>query len=581
MSDDHAATGRGDPRGDPQASDPQASDVRLVRELFPFCFVLDHELRIGMTGARWATLAPEVAVGAPLAEVFEIERPTGVRSEEDIALHRHDVFVLALRSNPEFKLRGQFLPRESCSCGGCLLFVGGPWITRVSDLARFGLGLDDFPPHDPRGDFLVLLQTHESTLGDLRELAARLRRSGGELIERNARIEHEMQRRSELEEQLRQSQKMEAVGRLAGGIAHEFNNILMAIHGYAALALSRLGAGDAVRPWVGEIQKASDRAATLTRQLLAFSRQQVLRPKALDLAQEIAEIEKLIRPLIGEHIELSVEVARDIGTVWADASAIQQIVMNLAVNARDAMPRGGELAIRVARREEHVSDSVEPGRFIELVVRDTGVGMDEATRARIFEPFFTTKEVGKGSGLGLSTVFGLVEQCGGTIEVVSAPGKGATFRVLFPRIDADSPEAPAERAGASGGRGERILLVEDEGLVRRLLETLLTRAGYQVVATADPAEAALRAERERAFDLLVTDIVMAGMSGRDLARRVEDACGPVATLFMSGHTDDEGVRGEDLAVHQRFLAKPFDHEVLLTGVRALLDETRSLRRFRI
>jgi two-component system cell cycle sensor histidine kinase/response regulator CckA len=539
--------------------DAGASDVRLVRELFPFCFVLDRSMRVGMAGERWRSLAPEVVPGAPFDEVFEIERPTGVRTEAEIALHQSDIFIVALRSRPEFKLRGQFLARESCSCGGCLLFVGGPWITRVSDLSRLGLALEDFPPHDPRGDFLVLLQTHESTLADLKGLAARLRRSGAELAERSAQIEREMQRRSELEEQLRQSQKMEAVGRLAGGIAHEFNNILMAIHGYAALALSRLGAGDPVRPWATEIQKASDRAATLTRQLLAFSRQQVLRPKALDLAREIAEIEKLVRPLIGEHIALSVEVARDVGTVWADASAIQQIVMNLAVNARDAMPEGGELSVRVARREAPVSESVEPGEFLELVVRDTGVGMDETTRARIFEPFFTTKEVGKGSGLGLSTVFGLVEQCG----------------------EGGVADAPAERSGAAGGRGERVLLVEDEGLVRRLLETLLTRAGYQVVATADPREAAVRAERDRAFDLLVTDIVMAGMNGRDLARRVEDACGPVATIFMSGHTDDAGLRAGELAVHQRFLAKPFDHEVLLTGIRSLLDETRSLRRFRI
>ncbi len=558
-----------------------ASDVRLVRELFPFCFVLDRSMRVGMAGERWRSLAPEVVPGAPFDEVFETERPTGVRTEAEIALHQSDIFIVALRSRPEFKLRGQFLARESCSCGGCLLFVGGPWITRVSDLSRLGLALEDFPPHDPRGDFLVLLQTHESTLADLKGLAARLRRSGAELAERSAQIEREMQRRSELEEQLRQSQKMEAVGRLAGGIAHDFNNILMAIHGYAALALSRLGAGDPVRPWATEIQKASDRAATLTRQLLAFSRQQVLRPKALDLAREIAEIEKLVRPLIGEHIALSVEVARDVGTVWADASAIQQIVMNLAVNARDAMPEGGELSVRVARREAPVSESVEPGEFLELVVRDTGVGMDETTRARIFEPFFTTKEVGKGTGLGLSTVFGLVEQCGGTIEVESSPGMGSTFRVLFPRIEGGVADAPAERSGAAGGRGERVLLVEDEGLVRRLLETLLTRAGYQVVATADPREAAVRAERDRAFDLLVTDIVMAGMNGRDLARRVEDACGPVATIFMSGHTDDAGLRAGELAVHQRFLAKPFDHEVLLTGIRSLLDETRSLRRFRI
>ncbi|MEY2715945.1 MAG: hypothetical protein RIT24_2288, partial [Planctomycetota bacterium] len=327
-------------------------DVKLVRELFPFCFTLNAEMRIAMVGERWASLEPSVRVGAAFSDVFEIERPTGVVSEADIAARADDVFLVSLRARPELKLRGQFVPRAKCSCGGCLLFIGGPWIRQVSDMPRLGLGISDFPPHDPRGDFLVLLQTQESTMSDLKQLNARLRKAGEELDLRTREMEREMKLRAELEAQLRQSQKMEAIGRLAGGIAHDFNNILMAVQGYVALSLSRVTPTDPVRAWIEEIRKAADRAANLTRQLLAFSRQQVLRPQALDLALEMREFEKLLRPLLGERIRLAVEAEENLGFVWADGAAINQIVMNLAVNARDAMPHGGDLEIRLRVRKD-------------------------------------------------------------------------------------------------------------------------------------------------------------------------------------------------------------------------------------
>lgn len=547
-------------------------DVRLVRELFPFCFTVDEGLRIAMVGQRWESFDASVQVGAGFFEVFEIERPTGIAGESDIVARADDVFVLALRTRPSFKLRGQFVPRSKCSCGGCLLFVGGPWITQVAELARLGLGLADFPPHDPRGDFLVLLQTQESTLSDLKQLASRLRATGAALEARTREIEREMALRASLEAQLRQSQKMEAIGRLAGGIAHDFNNILMAVQGYVALSLSRIAPNDPVRSWVEEIRKAADRAANLTRQLLAFSRQQVLRPQALDLAHEMREFEKLLGPLIGERIRLTVTAEPGLGHAWADASAINQIVMNLALNARDAMPNGGDLEIRSRIRHEVPGDTVRGGGFIELSVRDSGIGMDEATRSRAFEPFFTTKEPGKGSGLGLAQVYGLVEQCGGAIEVESEPGRGSLFRVLLPRIEA-TEAAPAQVAApAEGGRGERVLLVEDEPLVRKLLEQLLSRAGYQVSSSSDPIEALALAERERAFDVLVSDVVMAGMTGPELAARIESACGAVPTIFMSGHTEDEFIRSGALRAHQRYMPKPFTPSELLAKVRELVDE---------
>jgi signal transduction histidine kinase/CheY-like chemotaxis protein len=551
--------------------------VQFIGTLFPFCFAIDRSMRLTMAGPRWAGYASEVAAGAVFGETFVIDRPSGIRTDSDILSHRDDVFILELRSKPEFKLRGQFV---SDAASGELLFVGGPWITRIDELARLGLELADFPPHDPRGDFLVLLQAQESTLSDLKDLTARLRAAGAALEVRSREIEREMKLRTELEAQLRQSQKMEAIGRLAGGIAHDFNNILMAVQGYVALSLSRITPNDPVRAWIEEIRKASDRAANLTRQLLAFSRQQVLRPQVLDLAKEIREFEKLLTPLLGERIRLSVRAANGIGFVWADASAINQIVMNLALNARDAMPNGGDLEISLRLREAKPDAPAPTGAgMVELSVRDTGIGMDEATKSRAFEPFFTTKAPGKGSGLGLAQVYGLVEQCGGVIELDTAPGLGSTFRILLPRTEIGTAQvAPEPAASARGGRGERLLLVEDEPLVRKLLEQLLSRAGYQVTSSGDSAEALSIASGSTPFDLLVTDVVMAGHTGPELASRVESVRGKIPTVFISGHTEDEMIRSGALREDQRYLSKPFSPPDLLVKVRELLDAVQPATR---
>ena len=556
---------------------PDSSDLPLVRALFPFCFAVDASMRVVMTGARWDRYTSELRPGVGFFEVFSIDRPVGVQDAAGLAARTADVFLLTLNSRPAFRLRGQFVPRRAPDGSAQYLFVGGPWLTRIADMHALDLELDDFPPHDPRGDFLVLLQTQESTLGDLKALTTRLRSTASALEARTREMEREMELRARLEAQLRQSQKMEAVGRLAGGIAHDFNNILMAIHGYAALSLSRLSPADPTRGWIEQIRAAADRAAALTRQLLAFSRQQVLRPAAIDLAKEIREIETLLRPLVGERVDLRVTVAEDLGYAWADANALQQIVMNLAINARDAMPDGGAVEIGVRIHEGSPSGSLREGGFIELAVRDTGTGMTEETKARLFEPFFTTKEVGKGTGLGLATVYGLVEQCGGAIEVETELGKGSTFRVLLPRVEREAPADARAAAATEGGRGERILLVEDEPLVRRVLDQILTRAGYQVVSSGDSGEALAIAQKERAFDALVTDVVMPGMLGPQLARKVEESCGAMPTVFMSGHTDDESLRKGTLAPHQRFMPKPFTPTELLEIVRELLASSKGMR----
>ena len=436
-----------------------AADEVLARRLFPFCFAIDAERRITIVGDRWQLVAPELALGAAFDEVIEIERPNNVTSFEEILKSDASIFILTLRSRPLFKLRGQFLALNNAAGAAQALFVGGPWITRVAELTELGIELQDFPPHDPRGDLLFVLQTQESNMADLRALTGRLR--------------EQMKRQAQLESQLLQIQRMELVGRFAGGMAHNFNNILMAIHGYAALALSRVPAGDPVRSWVEQIRSATDHAASLTRALLAMSRQHPLKLEPLDLRRELADIERLLRPLLGERIELLCEVDGSIGPSQADRAALKQIVMNLVLNARDAMPHGGSVRIRVEPASRAPTPDVKREDFLELRVADTGIGMDESTQTRIFDPFFTTKEVGKGVGLGLSSVAGLVEQCRGHISVESALGRGTTFRVFLPLVEGSASDVAPVALAPVGGRGERLLLVEDEPLVRKLFEQLL------------------------------------------------------------------------------------------------------------
>ena len=536
-----------------------AADEVLARRLFPFCFAIDAERRITIVGDRWQLVAPELALGAAFDEVIEIERPNNVTSFEEILKSDASIFILTLRSRPLFKLRGQFLALNNAAGAAQALFVGGPWITRVAELTELGIELQDFPPHDPRGDLLFVLQTQESNMADLRALTGRLR--------------EQMKRQAQLESQLLQIQRMELVGRFAGGMAHNFNNILMAIHGYAALALSRVPAGDPVRSWVEQIRSATDHAASLTRALLAMSRQHPLKLEPLDLRRELADIEGLLRPLLGERIELLCEVDGSIGPSQADRAALKQIVMNLVINARDAMPHGGSVRIRVEPASRAPTPDVKREDFLELRVADTGIGMDESTQTRIFDPFFTTKEVGKGVGLGLSSVAGLVEQCRGHISVESALGRGTTFRVFLPLVEGSASDVAPVALAPVGGRGERLLLVEDEPLVRKLFEQLLTRAGYQVSSSLSSDSALELVKGSRPFNIIVTDVVMPGLSGPQLAARIEEACGITPTIFMSGYTEDPAMRASALKPHQRFMSKPFAPEELLTAIRALLAKS--------
>lgn len=388
-----------------------------------------------------------------------------------------------------------------------------------------------------------------------------------------------------LQEQLFQSQKMEAIGRLAGGVAHDFNNILTAIRGYADLALQDVPPDSTLRKDLLEIRNAADRAADLTRQLLAFSRKQILRPQPLNLNDVLQEMRGMVARLIGEDIRLEMRLAPDLGPVELDPSQIQQVVMNLVVNARDAMPTGGVLTLETQNVElddEYVRlhPEVKAGSYVLLTISDTGVGMDEPTKARIFEPFFTTKEAGKGTGLGLSTVYGIVKQSGGYIWVYSELGQGTTFKIYFPRLS--RPGRPVERPPEPDVQrltgSETILLVEDQPDVRQMAQRTLQRKGYRVLVAATPQEALqLLAQAGSTVDLVLTDVVMPGMNGAVLAEQIRAVLPEVCVLYTSGYTDSaivERVAGDP---RSDFLQKPFSPVVLLQKVRTLLDTAKRPR----
>jgi PAS domain S-box-containing protein len=384
----------------------------------------------------------------------------------------------------------------------------------------------------------------------------------------------------EREGQLRQVQKLEAVGQLAGGIAHDFNNLLTVINGYADLMLRGFAGDDPMRSKTEEIKKAAERATSLTRQLLAFSRKQILQPRLLDLNSLVAGICKMLRRLIGEDIEMVTVLRPDGGRINADPGQIEQVVMNLVVNAKDAMPHGGKITIETASVE--ISDdyaythvALRPGRYVRLAVSDTGVGMDAETRARIFEPFFTTKEVGKGTGLGLSTVYGIVKQSGGDIEVYSEVNTGTTFKVYLPLADeeAEREEPPAAPGELLKGT-ETILLVEDEGMVRTLARAILQESGYKVLEAVNGEEALrLLAESGGPVHLVLTDVVMPLMSGRELVGRVTALSPATRALYMSGYTDEAIVHHGVLDPDTPFLEKPFTPDALLRKVRETLGQS--------
>jgi len=386
--------------------------------------------------------------------------------------------------------------------------------------------------------------------------------------------------RKQLEDQLRQSQKMEVVGRLAGGIAHDFNNLLTVITGYSKLLLQRdLDDHDPRRKYVVEIDKAGERAAALTHQLLAFSRKQVLQPEVLDLNVVIAEMDKMLQRLIGEDINLVTVPGKGLGWVKADPGQMEQVIVNLAVNARDAMPLGGKLTIETANveldeRYAHQRAEVTSGPYVMLAVSDTGMGIDEETLSHIFEPFFTTKEQGKGTGLGLATAYGIVKQSGGHLWVYSEVGRGTMFKVYLPRIgEVVEAAAPGSSRIALSQGSETILLVEDEAGVRALILEVLTERGYTVLEACNGDEALrLCEQRSSPIHLLLTDVVMpGGMNGRELAEQLTSLHPELKVLYMSGYTDEAIIHHGVLDRGTIFLQKPFTPDALERKAREVLE----------
>ena len=383
----------------------------------------------------------------------------------------------------------------------------------------------------------------------------------------------------ESEEHLRQAQKMEAIGRLAGGVAHDFNNILTVILGYVEVLSGAMPPENAMRVELDEIRQAADRAASLTRQLLAFSRRQVLEPRVVDLNDVVQGVVRILERLIGEDVRLVLRPGERLGPVKADPGQLEQVLLNLALNARDAMPNGGEIRIETANAE--IEDGraaqrgpLEPGAYVRLSVSDTGVGMDEETRLRIFEPFYTTKERGKGTGLGLATVYGIVRQSGGRILVDSKRGCGSRFEVYLPQVTASPPAAAAQRPDSEAvpRGGETVLLVEDDAVVRSLVSATLARNGYTVLEAADGAAAIGAAQDHHApIELMITDVVMPGMSGRSLAHRLAGDRPGTKVLYISGYTDDAVLHDGVLDSGAAYLQKPFTLDALGRKVRSVLD----------
>jgi PAS domain S-box-containing protein len=413
------------------------------------------------------------------------------------------------------------------------------------------------------------LFTEEATISPVRDAA-------GKVVNYVA-VKRDITEYLHLSAQLLQAQKMDSIGRLAGGVAHDFNNLLSVILGYVGLALADVNDSDPLKDTLMEVQRAGERAATLTRQLLAFSRKQVIQPVSFDLNKSVNDIEKMLRRILGEDVDLRLALAPDLQAVIADPGQIEQVIVNLAVNARDAMPAGGKLTIETANvaigePEAALHGDLTPGVYARLTVADTGVGMDAPTRLQIFEPFFTTKQKGRGTGLGLSMVYGIVKQSGGGIEVCSEPGKGTTFHVYLPKTQEPINESEPGREELVRGHGQQVLVVEDEAALRGLVEGMLKSWGFRVTTAANGGEALLAVEEQGLKpDLLITDVIMPAMSGAVLAERLRKNQPNLKVLFMSGYTDNAIVQHGVLESGKPFIQKPFSSADLAAKVAALLQ----------
>jgi signal transduction histidine kinase/CheY-like chemotaxis protein len=538
----------------------------ILDRAFPFHFGIAADGRVVVAGPRLSALAGDRLKDVSFFDLNAIETPVPVRDFDSLRKTDGEMQIVVLPMLDGIRLRGEFIHDEHSQL---MRFLGHPWITDLSELAGQGLRLQDFPANAGVADLLILLQAKNNSVEDMRRLADRLRDASSELEGRNQDLERELETRAELEDQLLQSQKMEAIGQLAGGVAHDFNNVLLAISGHATLGASSKDLNAATRHF-DAIQDASDRAADITARLLVFARRRRLEVDDLDLVKAVEESRALLEPLLEDRVSLVVEFDPDAQGVRADSVALQQLILNLVVNARDAMPEGGTITIRT--RLERSESSVpmfgadrRPGVWSVIEVEDHGVGIDESALPRIFEPFYTTKDLGEGTGLGLSTVWWIVERCSGVIDVQTRKGKGTTVSVHLPSSAMPAPVGAIEEVpSATGMKDRRMLLVEDDDLVRPALTEMLEIAGWSVksVSTASEALEALQNEPVP-FDVLVTDLSLVGMTGRELARQAETQHPDLKTILISGSSPESLPEGSKQG---EVLTKPFTIEELEAAI---------------
>ena len=568
----------------------------LARTLFSF---IDITQRVQAERA----LAQEASINASMAELSKaLHLESSIKSISALVLeHAQDLTTSALGyvgyidsrtghlvcSAPTQDIQeilgmdgSSIAPRAFCGLWGWVLHHHQPLLTNqpVQDGKSLGVSTDSA---SIRRLLSVPVLIENQLIGQITLVNAERDYTGEdlELVERLADLYAIAVQRTRLEEQLLQVQKMEAVGRLAGGVAHDFNNHLTAITGFSELLLSELDEHDPKREDVEEIQRAAERSASLTQQLLAFSRKQVIQPQVLDLNDVIANMQNMLRRLIGEDIELVTILAPNLGQVRGDLGQIEQIIMNLVVNARDAMLYGGKLVIETAHTElnaEHASEypDIIPGSYTVLTVSDNGVGMDDETKSHLFEPFFTTKERGQGTGLGLATVYGIVKQSGGYIVPYSELGLGTTFKVFLPRVTQVAETVPERSDAIPSLQGsETILLAEDHDQARRLAKRALGRQGYTVLEARDAGEALMFCDQHQGpIHLMITDVIMpGGMSGLELAAQVAVSRPEMKVLYMSGYTDSPAIHDGVLEQGVGFLQKPFSPDEMVRRVRRVLD----------
>jgi two-component system, cell cycle sensor histidine kinase and response regulator CckA len=572
-----------------------STDLKSAREVFTQLLrepgrVLAGHFRFHHKNGCWRwvqvvgkNLLADPSVGAVVINYRDVTESK--RADDEVAASE-ERFRKAFNASPEPMTISQWPEGRFVDCNERFLRITG--YRREEVIGRTDTEVGFWPKPEDRARCMALLEKHArvielEVLFGAKSGEERTGLYSAEVIEIRGQqcvlaVMKDVTEHRSLEEQLRLSQKMEAVGQLAGGVAHDFNNLLTVILGYCILLLKDLGPEDSRRAPLEGINKAAERAAALTQQLLAFSRRELLAPRVLDLNAVVADMDKLLLRLIGENIELLTVLVPELGLVKADPGQIEQVIMNLVVNARDAMPTGGKLIIETAEVELDEAyarrhPAVEPGPYVMLAVSDTGHGMDEDTRARVFEPFFTTKEMGKGTGLGLAVVYEILKRSGGSVWVYSEPGLGTTFKAYLPKVEAasETPEAPTVKPG-SRPRTETVLLVEDETAVRSLVRESLEKNGY-LVLEASQATKALEASQRHVgpIQLLLLDVVMPDISGQKLADRLKSLRPEAKVLYMSGYTDTAIVQHGLLEPGVAILQKPFTPEALSRKVREVLD----------